>query len=98
MKIVDRATNPPAKCAVTGDIDGPFIDTGSWCQNVDPYIYLHVPWVEEVAWKLLDMIPKAEYEKLEERLEDLEIEIERLRHIEDMADALEVELSANGSS
>lgn len=59
---------PPAKCAVSGDIDGPFIDTGVRCDQVAPYIYLHVPVVEWYARELLEMVPRAEVEAMREQL------------------------------
>lgn len=71
MKIVDKATQAPAKCALTGDIDGPFIDTGCWLPEVDPYIYLHVPIVEQMARDLLGMVPEKEVAELEEAVEHL---------------------------
>mgnify|MGYP001573556033 CR=1 FL=1 len=71
MKIVEKATQPPAKCIVTSDIDGPFIDTGAWAGEVDPYIYLHVPLVEQMARDLLGMVPEEEVASLREAVEHL---------------------------
>lgn len=71
MRIVTRAEQPPAKCAITGDIDGPFIDTGCWLPEADPYIYLHVPVVEQMARDLLGMVPEEEVTALRDAVEHL---------------------------
>jgi hypothetical protein len=94
-KIVERAEIAPAKCAVTGDIDGPFIDTGSWCPNADPYIYLHVPYVEEIATKLLGMVSKKEVAKLEAKVKDLTEQVEKFAVAEDALKALEGALAGS---
>lgn len=66
--LVDRATEPPGKCAITGDGDGPFIDTGLYAD--DPHglqdaehpelryrVYLSVPYVKHnIARDLLGMV------------------------------------------
>lgn len=95
MKIVEKATMPPAKCAVTGDIDGPFIDTGGYCPNVDPYIYLHVPVVEQMARELLGMVPAAEVDELKAKVEELTKKVEVLgkaeaaiKDLEELADGV----------
>jgi hypothetical protein len=67
-KVVDQALQPPAKCLVTGDTDGPFIDTGTWARQHDPYIYLHVPLIEYYARELLGMVSAEKVADLEERL------------------------------
>jgi hypothetical protein len=87
-EIVEKAEMHPAKCCVTGDIDGPFIDTGSWCDSVDPRIYLHAPLVEQYARDLLGMVPKAEVEKLTKQVENLKEEVEKLRKVEAAVDAI----------
>ena len=61
---------------MTGDIDGPFIDTGSWCPQVDPRIYLHVPLVEQYARELLDMVPADDVEALREAVVNLTDQLE----------------------
>lgn len=78
--IVDKALMAPGKCAVTGDMDGPFIDTGSWARHHDPYIYLHVPLVEYYARELLGMVPKEDLDLVEEYVAACEKELEELRH------------------
>ena len=95
MKIVEKATMPPAKCALTGDIDGPFIDTGTYCANIDPYIYLHVPIVEQMARELLGMVPAAEVEDLKAKVKELTKKVEVLgkadaaiKELEELADGV----------
>lgn len=90
MKIVEKATQPPAKCIATGDIDGPFIDTECWAGEVDPYIYLHVPYVEQIARDLLGMVPEKDVqalrdavEHLTDMVEDQRKELEAYRTIEE---------------
>jgi hypothetical protein len=95
VKIVEKATMPPAKCALTGDIDGPFIDTGTYCANIDPYIYLHVPIVEQMARELLGMVPAAEVEDLKAKVKELTKKVEVLgkadaaiKELEELADGV----------
>ena len=65
-RIVDRAELPPGKCAVTGDIDGPFIDTGT--DMVDPAninmkyrIYIHLPYLKfNIARDLCGLVDPEE--------------------------------------
>lgn len=78
---------PPANCVVSGDIDGPFIDTGVRCDQVAPYIYLHVPVVEFYARELLEMVPKAEVEAMRKQLEDYS---ERIAQLERFVEAHQV--------
>lgn len=87
-EIVEKAEMHPAKCCVTGDIDGPFIDTGSWSDSIEPRIYLHVPLVEQYARDLLGMVPKTEVEKLEKKLKDLKERLKDLEKVEAAVDAL----------
>jgi hypothetical protein len=68
-KLVDEAKKRPGKCLASRDVEGPFIDTGSWAREHDPYIYLSVRWVEEVAKDLLGMVPAKE---VDERFASLE--------------------------
>lgn len=96
-KIVEKANMPPAKCAVTGDIDGPFIDTGAWCANVDPYIYLHVPYVEQLARDLLGMVPKSEIEELRAKVEELEGRVEDYGKLARLVGEMESELEESAA-
>ena len=64
----------PHACAVSGRDDGELIDFGVDFDGVDPHLYLRVGVVEE-AGRLIGMVPKAEVEKLSERLSDLAEEL-----------------------
>jgi hypothetical protein len=88
-RIVEHASQPPGKCAVTGDIDGPFIDTGK--DIVDPAnanliyrIYLHVPYVEQLA-RQLGMVRGEDQIELEEQLESLSVAFDALTQERDPA-------------
>ena len=71
------------------DTEGPFIDTGCWTREHDPYLYLSVRWVEEVAKKLLGMVPAKQAEKEFKELKELVVQqnerIEALTRFEDAA-------------
>lgn len=89
MKIVENAAKPPGKCIVTGDIDGPFIDTGTYAGEIDPYIYLHAPYVEQLARELLGMVPASDVEKLQADLVEMAAKIEPLQRFVDAHAALD---------
>lgn len=89
--IVQRAHFRPGKCEVTGDIDGPFVDCGIKKEHMGYWnrMYLHVPWVEQIARQLLGMVPRSEIEELKERLkraedelEDIQIQAEKINEAE----------------
>jgi len=90
MKIVEQATHPPAQCIVTADQDGPFIDTETWANWRDPYVYLHVPLVEYMARELLGMVPRAEVDELRARIDSYEQEIEGLQEFVAASEKLEI--------
>lgn len=92
--VVDKALNAPGKCLVTGDFDGPFIDTGCWASVDDPYVYLHVPLVEYYGRELLGMVSKARVEELEAELASLEAEFEKLRRVLNATEDLEKAVAA----
>lgn len=71
-KLVNEAKRRPGKCLASRDTEGPFIDTGCWTREHDPYLYLSVRWVEEVAKDLLGMVPEKE---VEERFAGLEAQL-----------------------
>lgn len=79
--LVQRAVRPPGKCAVTGDIDGPFIDCGIKYENRGYWtrLYLHAPWVEQVGRDQLGMIPRSDYEALQDEKAALEDEFNALQ-------------------
>lgn len=89
MEIVENAVKPPGKCIVTGDIDGPFIDTGCYAGEIDPYVYLHVPYVEQAARELLGMVSKEEVEKLKADLAEMAAKIGPLQEFVDAHGALD---------
>lgn len=70
-QIVDEAKRRPGKCAASRDTEGPFIDTGCWIPEREPYLYLSVRWVEWAAKNLLGMVPAAQVEKEFEELKQL---------------------------
>jgi hypothetical protein len=83
-RLVEHASQPPGKCIVTGDIDGPFIDTGR--DMVDPLnpnmvfrVYLHAPYVEQLA-RILGMVQGEDQIELEEQLESLSVAFDALTH------------------
>ena len=93
MKVVDRAEHPPGLCAVTADIDGPFLDTEAWCPYVDPRIYIHVPVVEQMGReigmvsgeKVSEMQAKLdEYGEKVRQLEALVAGYEKVKDLEEM--------------
>jgi hypothetical protein len=87
-KLVDQAKRRPGKCLASRDTEGPFIDTGCWTREHDPYLYLSVRWVEEQARDLLGMVPAKE---VEERFAGLELELreqaEKLKALERFEEA-----------
>lgn len=71
--IVDKALRSPGKCILSGDTDGPFIDTGIQSDSITPYVYLHVPVVEYIAREKLGMLTRAEVvEMMTELREEIE--------------------------
>jgi hypothetical protein len=71
-KLVDNADRRPGRCLASRDLEGPFIDTGCWSREHDPYVYLSVRWVEEVATNLLGMVSEKE---VNERFAGLEAQL-----------------------
>lgn len=86
-RIVQSAPMPPAKCAISGDMEGPFIDTGVRVNHVSPYLYLHVPVVEWYARELLEMVPKADVDEIREQFE---AQTDRIAELERFAEAHKV--------
>lgn len=82
-KIVETAERVPARCIVTSEIDGPFIDTGTYAGEMDPYIYLSVPYITEVARDLLGMVPKKEVDDLREQVNAMKVKLEKMEKVED---------------
>jgi hypothetical protein len=82
-KIVETAEKVPARCIVSSEIDGPFIDTGTYAGEMDPYIYLSVAYVTEVARDLLGMVPKQEVDDLNEQVNAMKVKLEQIEKVED---------------
>jgi hypothetical protein len=85
FRLSEKLVHPPAKCLVTGDIDGPFVDFGSWgshnfepYESYDPHVALSVGVVKE-AGKLCGMVPREDVERLKERVEKAEAELEQVK-------------------
>ena len=79
--VVERAAFKPGKCAVTHDIDGPFLDCGVKYENRGYWhrLYLHLPWIEQQARQHLGMVPKSEIAGLKARVERAEAELEAIQ-------------------
>ena len=90
-KLVQRATHRPGKCAVTADIDGPFIDCGIEYENRNYWtrLYLHAPWVEQVARDCLNMVPRSEIAALEARVKEAEAKLDDQEKIVSLLDKRE---------
>ncbi len=88
-KLVDNADRRPGRCLASRDTEGPFIDTGCWTREHDPYLYLSVRWVEENARNLLGMVSAKEvderYGKLEALLSEQAERLEALAEFETAA-------------
>ena len=70
-EIVEKALLAPGQCVLTGDWEGPFIDTKRQILWADPHGYLQVAYVQELATSLLDMVPRAELEAAQEAITHL---------------------------
>ncbi len=82
-RIVEHATEPPGKCCLTGDIDGPFVDTGK--DIVDPgnlsltyRLYIHLPYLLELGRRFGNLVDAEDQEELESQLESLSAAFEAL--------------------
>lgn len=87
--LTDKAEMPPARCIVSGDAEGPFIDTHCYAAEVDPYIYLSVSYIKEIARDLLGMVEKAKIEELEEQVNALRAKLETQEKVEDAIKTIE---------
>jgi hypothetical protein len=88
-KIVEEANRRPGKCLASRDTEGPFIDTGCWTREHDPYLYLSVRWFEETARDLLGMVSAQEVEErfatVEAQLKEQAERIAELQRFEEAA-------------
>lgn len=78
MEIVEKGVNNPGYCIFTKDLDGPYLDTGFWINEIDPYAYIHVPFVETMG-RAVGMVPKHEVEALQEKARLMAEELVELR-------------------
>lgn len=62
------------ECKLSRDIDGPFLDTGFWINEIDPYLVIHVPVVEAMG-RACGMKSAEEYAALEAKVEDLKAQV-----------------------
>ena len=80
MRVVDKseAINNPGYCIFTKDIDGPFLDTGTWINDINPYGYIHVPMVEAMG-REVGMVPRHEVEAIQVKFAAALAELQELR-------------------
>lgn len=88
-RIVEKAEMPPARCLISGDFEGPFVDTQTYAAEVDPYIYLSVAYVKEVARDLLGMVDQKEVDELREQVNAMKVKMEKMKKVEDAVKVLE---------
>lgn len=79
-EVVETARLRPGHCVLSGETQGPFIDTG---KNVPRYgrVYISLKWLEQPL-REIDYLTPDKAEDLVERNEELESEVSRLREIE----------------
>jgi hypothetical protein len=83
-KLVHQADRRPGRCLASRDVEGPFIDTGCWSREHDPYVYLSVRWFEETARNLLGMVSAQE---VEERFASIQAQVkEQAEKLEALAE------------
>lgn len=82
MKIVtkDSGLNAPGYCVFTHDIDGPFLDTKKWINDIDPYGYVQVEYVKEMG-RAVGMVDPDDVKALKQRVAEMALELEELRLI-----------------
>lgn len=82
MKIVqkDSGLQAPGWCVFTHDIDGPFLDTERWINEVDPRGYVQVSFVEEMG-RAVGMISRSEVEAIQEQLSEAQAELASLKDL-----------------
>lgn len=82
MKIVtkDSGLNAPGYCVFTKDVDGPFLDTKRWLNDIDPYGYVQVDYVKEMG-RAVGMVDPGDVAALKQRVSEMALELEELRKI-----------------
>lgn len=81
VKVTETARRRPGKCALSGETQGPFLDTG---QTVPRYgrVYISLKWLEQPL-RELGYLKKTDVEELTEENKSLQSEVERLQEVED---------------
>ncbi len=80
----DDGLNAPGCCALTGDIDGPFVDLKRWIPYADPYAYIHEPFCHEIG-RAVGMVEASEHEALKTEVrERTELLAEMMAELEDL--------------
>jgi hypothetical protein len=79
VQVVQKGELAPGCCVLTGDIDGPFLDTGFVVNQetvgLFPRAYLHVPLVKQMG-AAVGMVTHEELNRQNERIKELEDELE----------------------
>jgi hypothetical protein len=84
MRLIEKPLDfYPSACAVTNRDDGPIIDTGATIAGLDPRVYLRADIVEKMAVDLLDMVPKAEVDKIRKTVEKLSAKVDEYAKLVD---------------
>jgi translation elongation factor EF-Tu-like GTPase len=82
VQVVQKGELAPGCCVLTGDIDGPFLDTGFVVNQetvgLFPRAYLHVPLVKQMG-VAVGMVTHEELNKSNERIRELQDELEQAR-------------------
>lgn len=78
MQVVEKGELAPGCCVLTGDIDGPFLDTGFVVNQetvgLFPRAYLHVPLVKQMG-VAVGMVTREELNESNRRIHELEDEL-----------------------
>jgi hypothetical protein len=84
MEVVysDGTLNFPGKCVLSGDAEGPFLDTNTWLNakdigGIDPYGYISVAKVRDMG-RAIGMVPREDVERLQGRIDDYGAKIDAL--------------------
>ena len=94
FKITSRPQRMPARCIVSGFTDGPFVDTGVESPYIEPWVYIQVNVLRDMA-KVVGMVPEEELAaakelnaELEHRVTQLELQLQEQDSYLDGIDAL----------
>lgn len=78
MRITDTPKFTPARCAITGLTEGPFIDTGICLPIARPYIYVSIPGAIKVG-RFAGMVDAEDHQAVTDERDALAAEVEELR-------------------